>query len=83
MGWARSSQPSSQETSDVYVSSVTLISEKYDAGSTNGGDGGGGDGGGGGGGGGWDGGTGQAVWQTYLNVLVQASSFHAPGGEFG
>jgi hypothetical protein len=49
-------------------------------------DGVGGDGLGGGGDGeggeGEGGGTGQAVWQTYLSVLVQEPSFHAPRGEF-
>ena len=51
-------------------------------GSDGGGDGGGNDGDGGGNDGGGEGGTGQAVWQTYLSVLVQEPSFHAPRGEF-
>ena len=48
------------------------------AGSEAGKRGGGGSGGEGGGDGGDWGGTGQAVWQTYFNVVAQLLSFHVP-----
>ena len=66
-----------QPTSCAYDPPEQVIAEEMLEGDDGGG-GGLGEGGEGGGGEGGGGGTGQAVWQTYLFLLVQDKSFHVP-----